>query len=285
MSQPSKSDNQNQPEATGCGLRCRAADDNSDVRQAVAADPKAPAALLRKLAGDDDPAVREAVAATPNAPLEMLWALAEEYPEVVVENPALRLTVAADLNTLETAPLKAIEVLLKQEQVPTPWLRWGSKHGEWDLHQAVACNPQAPSDLLRQLAKDSWSVREAVARNPSTSVELLEQLAAGKWSRMSESGLRKAVAEHPSAPTEALELLRRAGADAKLEKVGCDPEPLTDAEQERLLDWGPYARRLLAAHPDTTPEQLEQLAAYDDLDPSEAVPGRPHAILLTTGPT
>ena len=50
-----------------------------------------------------------------------------------------------------------------------------------------------------------------------------------------------------------------AGADVELQEVGRAPEALTLAEQERLLTWGPYARQLLAVHPDTLRRILEHL--------------------------
>ena len=115
----------------------------------------------------------------PGSNLNAIALLAEEYPEVVAQNAALRLTVAADLSALETAPRDAIKVLVRNEPVSELWLRWGSRHENWRVRKAVAGNPQVPVELLGQLARDDWpAVREAVAEHRKAPAVVLKQLAA-----------------------------------------------------------------------------------------------------------
>lgn len=250
-------------------------------REAVAADPKAPANLLRMLAKDDNPDVRRAVASNPNTPLEVLWPLAKDHPKAVISNSSLRLHIATDLAVLPNAPETSLQALFTQEEAPTSWLRWGSEHGNWWVRQVVAANPSTPSEALSKLAEDKDSrgssrVRKAVARNPAVPLPALQCLATD-----ADAGIRKIVAEN-SAASEVVAFLCKAGANRKLQKVGDDPKPLTQAEQERLMTWGPYGRWLLAVHPGTSSEDLAALSTDENENVREAVaknPSAPHHVL------
>ena len=177
--------------------------DSEMQRRLAAAHPEASANLFRELAADKSASVRKAVALNFNTPLEVLWGLVEEYPELCVENEAFRLAIVVDLGALHRAPEKALEVLLKQKQVPEPWLRWGSRHEGYRVRVAVAEHSSTPVEVLELLATDdSWKVRKAVAEHPSAPAEALEQLAGDDF-----LAVRKAVAVNPSSPREVLEQL------------------------------------------------------------------------------
>ena len=243
-------------------------------RKAVAAHPRAPANFLRELAEDDNPAVRRAVASNPNTSLEVLWTLAKDHPKAVMSNSSFRLRIATNLSILPNAPEASLQALFTQEEAPTSWLRWGSEHGSWWVCQVVAANPSTPPEALSKLAedKDSWGssqVRKAVARNPAAPLPALQWLATD-----ADAGIRKIVAEN-SAASEVVAFLCRAGANRKLQKVGCDPNPLTQAEQERLMTWGPYGRWLLAVHPGTSSEDLAVLSTDANDNVREAVANNP----------
>ncbi|MGM0705296.1 MAG: hypothetical protein ACQETP_05190 [Bacteroidota bacterium] len=233
----------------------RAFSADSDERCAVAAYPKAPIDLLRKLSEDDDPSVRKAVASNPNMPLELLWELAEEFPEAVVENPALSLQVAADPGAITEAPTEALIVLVGREQVSERWLRRGSDHYSYRVRKAAAKNPSAPTDVLKKLAQDSDDdVRKAVGGNPSSGMQVLGRLAEDTYY----PNVRAAVAGNPSTPPQVLEHLAGDEHASVRKAVATNPAASTEALEQLIGDEYRTVRQAAAEHP-SVPEEVFQL--------------------------
>lgn len=236
-------------------LHRRAVSADSGERCAVAAHPKAPIDLLRKLAEDDAPDVRKAVAANPNMPLQLLWELAEEFPETVMNNPALWLQVAADPGAIAEAPTEAIIVLIRREQVPERWLWRGSGHYSYRVRKAAAENPSAPPDLLQKLAQDSDDdVRRAVGGNLSSGMQILKRLAEDTYY----PNVRAAVAGNPSTLPQVLEHLAGDEHASVRKAVATNPAASTEALEQLIGDAYRTVRQVAAEHP-SVPEEVFQL--------------------------
>ncbi len=154
---------------------------------------------------------------------------------------------------------------------------------EKDVRVAAALNPGASSALLRRLAEDRCDfVREAIALNPSAPPSLLRELYSD-WTLWnghliarhgnaprnvlqaalgSQSALtRESAAGNENAPQDLIRLLTRAGSREDLQGLsGLPPGPISEKQRKRLAQLGPYAKALLALHPDTTEVQARELA-------------------------
>lgn len=153
-----------------------AEDEDKDVRERVAMNPRTPAEVLRKLAEDEDWYVRYEVVMNPKTPVEALRKLAED------KNWHVRAGVASNFST-------SVDILRKLAEDKNSAVR-----------QEVAINPNAPAEALKKLARDEekW-VRSAVARNLSTTVDILRKLAEDKdWN------VREKVAKNPKTPIDIL---------------------------------------------------------------------------------
>ncbi len=263
-------------------------------RMAVATDSTAASEDLRTLSRDMNPRVREQVACNPGTPPDVLLNLAIDYPAEVINNPAMRVHIAADPALLDTLPYDAIDPLLQEEALPTSWILVIMRHDylSRETHLLVARHPNTPAAALRRIADDSItqpagelacalamhpacpadvlqalathedaSVRAAVARHASTPAPLLPQLLGD-----ANADVRRAVQAHPHAPSELITLLRRSGIDPAYPSTTDSSKPLTKAEQQRLCEAGPYIRERLAQASSTHPDILDRLT--EDADTS-----------------
>lgn len=202
-------------------------------RELVAAHSTTEERILEQLVEDEEAAVRQAVASNPNLPPVLVWTVAEECPAAVLSNPARQVWEMENPGLLHEVPLDALKALLKSEQAPTQWLRWGSTHEDGVVRRAVAANPSTPAEILESLAGDE------------------------------EVQVRRRVSRHANAPTAVLDLLMTAGSRPDLTgRTGERPGPLSAEERKRLLELGPYGRILVVGHPDTPAEKLRELAEH-----------------------
>ncbi len=78
--------------------------------------------------------------------------------------------------------------------------------------------------------------------------------------------VRRDAARNPATPRWILDLLVRAGADPHLRGRRSEPDPtLTPADLHRLVEGGPWARRLVAEHPAADATVLDVLAGVDSI--------------------
>lgn len=170
----------------------------------------------------------------------------------------------------------------KHKDAPPRVLHRLANDGQREVRACVAGHENTPLSVLKKLAQDeTFVVRKSVAQSPKvgalpeeTQLSLLRDrvkytLAQNKAVSPSvlarclgskDAKLRKLAVSNPSAPKRDIELLRRAGADKSLEGVVSPPDALSDQEEERLRQIGPYGRLLLASHPDTGAALLERLS-------------------------
>ena len=262
-----------------------AQDDQQVVRHAVASNPSTPPEVLVTIAQDDDQGVVHAVASNISVPEDQLRTLAKLNTEIraaVASNTAapedvLR-TLADDLMQIRKEvggnPLTPAEIRtnLFCRDVPgylEKWERDASKdpttpayvlsnlssHDDSAIRAAVGKNPSTPTETLHKLAADGKAyVRSMVAQNRFAPAEALSMLAAD-----TDFEVRMLASSNSNTPDDIIDLLMKAGADEDLKQVGVSPRGLTEVEWARLFEAGQYGRALLAAHPQTTGDQLATL--------------------------
>ncbi|HKM68565.1 MAG TPA: hypothetical protein VJX94_00525 [Stellaceae bacterium] len=67
------------------------AEESDALASIVAKNPSAPVGLLRALSHSKDEATRKSVVLNPSAPYDVLSRLEEEFPELFLNNPALKI--------------------------------------------------------------------------------------------------------------------------------------------------------------------------------------------------
>ena len=151
-------------------------DEDKDVRQEVAGNPKTPVEVIMKLAEDENKLVRLAVAKNPSAPPEALRKLTEDEDWhvkcAVAENPGV-----------------SAEIIMKL-----------AEDEDWNVKCAVVRNPKTTAEVLMKLTEDENKlVRLAIVKNSSAPIEVLMKLAEDEaWE------VRYELVKNPSIPAEAL---------------------------------------------------------------------------------
>ncbi|GAA4596084.1 hypothetical protein BJY16_001897 [Actinoplanes octamycinicus] len=234
------------------------------VRHDLAGNPGLPAELIRRLAGDPDPEVRRRLAHNSNVPLDVLAELArktrigptplpriEAATEAEVRalaagaGPELRMLVATrrDLpddvrDALAGDPDAKVVAAVAGHPGLSPELLAGmvGTHGK-RVSSAVATNPDAPADLLLDLARSVPRVPRtlrAVAQHPNATAAVLEHcLAAGPGE--GDGRARAAAAGHPALPpARVAELVGDPDPTVAESAAGNPALPLT--EMVRLID-------------------------------------------------
>ncbi|AWN24399.1 hypothetical protein DKM44_01195 [Deinococcus irradiatisoli] len=146
----------------------------------------------------------------PNAPAEVLGLLAPEFPEAVLQNPALPLLRLAQMAQIQTWPGRTLAKLAAVEGAPEWVQELAMRHPDPQAQWAVAGRASLSAERLRQLAgRREWQLRAAVAQHPALPADLLPLLAADP-----DYGVRLSLAARPELPAEVLKTLQR------------DPHPL-----------------------------------------------------------
>lgn len=141
------------------------------IRLGVAGHLNTPQDVLEQLATDQDFTVCMAVALSKNTPTTTLEKLVTEaiacHPYASVEEVLVLLIAACH-------PHASAEVL---EQLAAVSLAAICQDDYYRIREAVALNPNTPTSLLEELAKDpADNVSMGLAQNPNTPVSILEQL-------------------------------------------------------------------------------------------------------------
>ena len=223
---------------------------DSNVRRSVAANPNTPGDILALLANDPDGDVREWVAANPNTSSEPLTQLANDPDRYVREFTAGN-------------PDTSSETLAQLANDP-----------DSNVRRNVAANPNTPGDILALLAYDpDGDVRRQVAANSNTPSETLAQLANDP-----DSNVRRNVAANPNTPGDLVLVL---GVSQYPEILFDSYLCLTTEALSRISEI--YASSetvseitvLLAFHPFTPLDVIEQLAESEELNTRVAVSSSP----------
>lgn len=281
-----------------------AADENADVRYAVASNPAASTLVLITLLSDKDTGVQQMAAMTlsekPDAEMDTLETFSHH------SNPYIRIAVAKNPN----APTYVLDTLSKdadsrvlQQVASNPHssshgLEILAKQDDIEIRRRVARQPQANQSTLAELAEDKdIEVRRRVASNEHTLVDTLEALSEDK-----SAVVREAVANNPRAPLEVLMKLaknptpsvraavaiNRAASVEIIKRLASDEDPnVRNAANHNLRhfketlenlgeDSNVFLRRQVAQNPDTPGKTLEKLAEDQDVYVRERVALNPN---------
>ena len=167
--------------------------------------PGATADQLTQLARQTSVPLREAVARHPNTPARVLGQLAPDFPEAVLQNPALPLLRLAHPGEFGQWSGRTLARLAAVEAAPE-WVQdLAMRHPDPQAQWAVANRAQLSSVRLGQLARRSeWALRAAVAQHPDLSPDLALLLA-----RDLDYGVRLALSGRSGLSAEVLGLLQR----------------------------------------------------------------------------
>ena len=180
----------------------RLADDQPDVRAAVAANPASLPDLIWHLATDHDPDVRAAAGRNPSCPLEALQHLAGDSftpREAAAANPNCPPEV---LLAAYRGEIPSRRGLAANPACPLDLLAILSSDGVVEVRATAAGNPSCPPEALRQTVRDCPEVCSATAGNPNCPTEALEQLAGSEHATV-----REAVASNSGCAEAQLALL------------------------------------------------------------------------------
>jgi len=238
-----------------------ATDPHRDVRAAVAHNPHAPAALLSQLADTDDPDLRLRLARHPHLAPDTLDDLARDpdanLRALVAQHPAVPADLLARL-AVDGAHAVRAHVAAHPRFPDSAKQNITAAGSTPDLQGFAEPDPTVTPDALDRLARAGHWGKQLAARHPNTDPDTLAQLATHP-----DPTLRESATRHANFAKASRGLLVRAGSapDAQGHEP---PQPLHPGDPDALLALGPWAHRLLARHPDATPEHLTRLARSDD---------------------
>lgn len=238
------------------------ADNAPGEEVAEALDPATPPALLDARSRSPHAAVRRSVAANPGSPPGVLLRLAVEFPQEVIDNPALRLHLLSDPGLFASLPLRTVEIVLQKAEVPEILLLALLAHPSGQVRVAVASSLRIPPELLDRLASDPDDhVRRAAAANPLTPPGAVERL-----SRDASWPLRAAVAGRPGASASLLGALASDACSDVRMAAACNPSTPSGVLERLALDPRAWVRRGVAGNPASSACALERLADDADLE-------------------
>lgn len=204
-------------------LRKLANRDIQEIQSRVAVNSKTPEDVLRKLAGSIYLETRTYVANNPNTPEDILRELAKNEKFVielaVTGNFHTPVDVLEELAKRKRERMQAsekMEIMMQIAEHPNvpidlleKWVEeWLNSNPEWASFDVtpkyfISQSPNAPEDVLRELAKDGnpFAIK-GLASNPKTPEDILKVLA-----RTEGSDIQRAVAKNQNTPFETLKIL------------------------------------------------------------------------------
>jgi predicted DNA-binding WGR domain protein/3-methyladenine DNA glycosylase AlkC len=157
---PKPADLAKDPEADPAALEALAGSSEA-IDRLLARNPKASASLLEKLSHSSDKTTRNHVVMHPNAPKDVLVKLAHQFPADFFKNPAFEWLLIEDPDLMQRIGGNVLGTLLKRPDCPQSFLNWAVKHGTEKERLAVAMNPEASEETLRELVSQGGDVAEA----------------------------------------------------------------------------------------------------------------------------
>ena len=242
-----------------------------ELARVVAKNAAAPEAVLTELSHSADLATRRALVTNPATPLDVLHEIAKQFPEELLDNPALDVFLLENPTFFRDLPAPVLRAVVKRDNCSAGVLAQAAQVDDEVVLLGICQNPAATPETVRALrASTSAAVRKAAALHVAVAGAVKD------WP----ARLRKAVARalalaEPAQRLRGLPFLRLAG---QLTTTGVASSaalpPLfgaiiqdaagaysNAAVLDRLAgdeDWG--VRRAVAEHPATPAALLERLA-------------------------
>ena len=231
-------------------------------RSWLSRNPNIPAAMMEALFDSCEVELRASLASNQGLPPSLLLKLAADPSVYVASQVAPRPTLPLEgMRRLLSSPVNVLRMdLVRNKALPVEMLEVLALDLDEKVRQRVARVEDLPASIGRRLIDDpSVEVRESLAENKTLPPELLTLLL-GDHKRE----VRQATLENLSTPPDFVQLLRRAGCSKDLKQRAMPDLTLSAKELEVLLQSGPFARSLVALHPNTSEEIRWQLAAQND---------------------
>ncbi len=252
-------------------LEILAEDESEQVRAKVAEHPNSSVEILMRLANDTSREVKTKLTANPNTPVTILTRLGLEENLVNQRNPNTPgIVLAQAVKSMSSKNLADfIKHPVKGSQMPVETLSNLASHTDSSVRYRVACHPNTPATVLRQLARDSYvATVRAVASNANTFPETLEVLASHP-----DFTTRLEVVRNPNTPPRAL-----AEIVLSTQNSGNTPNQTVDMLKSAFPGDHNDVLQSIAGNPRTPIEALEILARREFIG---ATPDR-HSILPPT---
>ena len=278
-------------------------------RRLLASDPATPDETLRQLSARWEAfKVGAELALNPNTPWETLRTLLREFPQQVMNNPALPLLLLENARLFDDVDNVALERLLRYENCPSAALAAAIARSAPQLRQAARDHVRSAGEAVADWAAEaeprlaSWKLlngglpstlpgeaipawifelfahcpsifaREQVAYYPELPAAVLEHLGHDKALEV-----RAAVARHPHTPYALLELLADDSSPRVRRSLMRNPA-LTETLWRLLVqDSDTTVRCAALAHPFAPPDLLAAAAKAFDWHLRRAAAEHPHA--------
>lgn len=221
---------------------------------------------LKELSRHHSAIIRRLVAQNPNiSPALVCSPFSADFPAEILQNPAFTLFQLEDEQLLQKLPKESLLSLLTCTLAPESLLKRALEHTPEATRKYLATK-LSRIDLLWRIAKyeRALPIRWALLDNKSTPFEVLLWLLGDP-----EPSLRASVSKEcdaASAPEEKKriklyrDILQRAGSTRDLTREA-EPDLSLGPEDLFLLQGaGPFGKKLVARHPNTTPEILAALS-------------------------
>jgi hypothetical protein len=206
-----------------------------EIRASLGSNPSLPSSLLMKVASDPSRYVYSTVIYREDLPLTAMGVLSMSSDIFIRTRLAVNLAL----------PVELLELL--------------ASDAEAEVRQSVLLNKELPASIAQKLLRDSDIEVRCRLASHTNDEEILRHLAGDD-----DAGVRQTASENPNMPREFIELMLRAGCSKDLSKRVRPDLSLSAKELEPLLQSGPFARSLVALHPNASDEARWQLAAQND---------------------
>ena len=146
------------------------------VRRAVARNTRTPTQTLERLSHDSDKSTRQAVASNPNTPADTLMRLGAQFPDQLLENPALDALVIENPNLFSKVPEQTLAAIAKRATCPTEVLGYLARAGHGKgLLMSLIQNGQTPHDAIRYIGDTDAETLAARHETPEHDIRLVKR--------------------------------------------------------------------------------------------------------------
>lgn len=238
-----------------------------ELARVVAKNAAAPEALLTELSHSADAATRRALVTNPATPLNVLHEIAKQFPEELLDNPALDVFLLENPTFFRDLPAPVLRAVVKRDNCSAGVLAQAAQVDDEVVLLGICQNPAAtPETVCALQTSTSAAVREAA------SLHVAVAGAVDDWQGRVRAAVALALAQaEPAQRLRSLPFLRSAN-----QVVSAAPESSAPAHplfNEMVQD---------AARAYSDPAVLERLAGDKDSDVRRAVaenPATPVALL------